>query len=80
MGDQLGLTTKQKRQSMLEKDTPLSEVSIGLKQYTDSPPPNRAIWVGIVDGRIPAKKVNGRWRCNLREVAEALGLVEKIDA
>jgi hypothetical protein len=65
---------------MSKKKIPLSEVSIGLKQFTDRPPSNRALWVGIVDGRIPAEKVNGRYFCDLREVAEALGLVEKIDA
>jgi hypothetical protein len=56
---------------------PLSQLSRELTKLTGQPaPPYRALWMAVVDARIPAEQVRGRYHVDVRKAAETLGLIQ----
>jgi hypothetical protein len=56
----------------------LTQLNPALKTaYPDKPIPNyRQLYFAILDGRIPAEQVGGRYKVDVTAAAKALGLVE----
>ena len=59
---------------------PLTQVSAELRRLTGANPPTyRALWYGIVDGKIPGELVNGRrlvQRADMPLIAAAMGMLQ----
>ena len=57
--------------------SPLSELPRELKRATGETPKYRAIYAKVLDGDLPAEKINGRWTYSHEDlpiIAETLGL------
>ena len=57
--------------------SPLSELPRELKRATGGTPKYRAIYAKVLDGDLPAEKINGRWTYSHEDlpiIAETLGL------
>jgi hypothetical protein len=67
----------------IKESEPLSKLSRELQAFTGKPAPGyRALYNHVLDGRLPAEQVNGRWywhRIDLPAIAAALGLAAPID-
>jgi hypothetical protein len=59
------------------KTVPLTQLSRELAALTGKPGPSyRKLYLQILDGRLPAVQINGRYEIDLDVAAEVLGLTE----
>jgi hypothetical protein len=59
----------------MTKRVPLTALSRELAALTGKPAPNyRKLYLAILDGKLPADQVDGRYTVDVRAAADALGL------
>jgi hypothetical protein len=74
-----------RKNQMIQDRIPLTDVPSAIREQvkdTSAAPTYRRIYVAILNGSIPAERLNGRWHVstNLKPIMKHFGLAEKASA